>query len=434
MSVSPGNGMPGDEVVLEVYGINTDTAGNHVTFTLASNVIVESMIYGAVVDGDNVRLTVAVPNGAAPANANASIAVKNTLGVKTNPAKFSYTPIPYPTITGLRSTDGIASPGRSLLIDGANFATGSKVFFTKIPGSSGPVPAVQSYAVYPTSTVLPAGIPNYTLASQGVAGVYVVSHYSHKYLQGDMQGPEFPVVLDATTPGAVGAILNTATLSTTSASPGFPMLVLGSGFTNVQGEVHCVLSATQDLSATILSWSDGAILVQCPDYQGIPAAVNGTVYVKGGNGSNSPPVPFTFAPQMEYQYIDLSKYKSDWAFYTYGAEDCWNMADNRCGAWHYDDSFWYGASGADAMFFKGNPGYRTDLGPQMLLKNNWTVCAVDWSQDEGNDSYQSVNFKAHLGSNNPYLEVDWSISAIIGGCTGYSFGIEIYGPKGCDYF
>jgi hypothetical protein len=294
-----------------------------------------------------------------------------------------------------------------------------------------------------------------------VAGVYVAFHYKHKYLEGDFQGAEFPFILDASS-------ATFATINSTSATPGQALLLSGNGFASAQGEVHCVVGPGKDLTASIDSWSDSQILIHVPDYQGIPANVTGIIFVKRHDGARSNSLSFIFAPLMVHQLIDLSRYLTaatglaalQWSFQSGNNKDSWQLSsDNTTLQIHHETGFFSESSGSDLAFWACDlPLYAIPMGitpttcPTWCLKNGWTVFALNWWQDQPNEHHEvylgfwafitirTVTPYSHAGatppSPDPCLQTQWDLFTTDSGSQhiNYSFSIEIYGPKGCDYF
>lgn len=440
-SGTPLAGFPGDEVVLRVGGIDPN-ASNSVMFTVhsttanggASTMNLPGSIYAVSANGDAIDLTVGVPYAGETRDAAASVVVTAPNGNASAPFPFVYNPIPLPKISSVRQANGIAIPGKSLLVNGSGFGAGSKLYFRQLPGANAPAAAGASSAATSTDTVLAVSIPNYAAETQFVSPAYVSYHYKNKHFEADLNGADHPVTLDATTLALTSA-------DRTSGTPGSTVLLGGNGMASV-GEVHCNLGPGKDLTAKTISWSDTAVLFEVPDYSGITQAVNGTIYVKRLDGKKSNLLGFAFAPQYVHQYVDLSKYLTgQFVFHAGSPSDKWELADGGTKlSVHHQTDFWNGSSGTDVAFWWSD-GWPI-VGPAgqpmaMYLKNGWTVSAIDWSQFPVNTVlFSNASYTAHAGTTNPAVYMQWWLRIFVmgGNSMDYSVRIDIYGPKGTDYF
>jgi hypothetical protein len=429
-------GFPGDEIVLQVSGIDP-SAANTVTFTVRSTqngasatMNVQGTVYSASSNASGVDLVVGVPNAGNSEDSSASIVVRDPAGNSSPPFGFAYRPIPLPTITGVQLQNGIAVAGRSLSLDGSGFVQGDKVLFNGLPGAAGPVAANVLGSVAPNA--IKVTVPSYTSNSQFVAAVYVSYHYQHKHFEADLQGAAFPVTLDATS-------ISLTSADRASGTPEAPVLLSGSGFTS-SGTVHCVLGAGKDYVARVDNTSDTAILFTIPRYTGFVNAVAGTIYVERADGMKSNLLSFTFNPNIVHKFIDLSKYLTgvQWSFVPATTRDKWSVGDNgtQLCVHHETQDFWHSASATDSAFQwnDAGPAFQPLATP---LKNGWTVSAIDWSQILPNNSdYQVSNYRAHVGTNNPAVFADWFIHIFLNIpiSVDYCYRIDISGPEGTDYF
>jgi len=104
--------------------------------------------------------------------------------------------------------------------------------------------------------------------------------------------------------GGTAAAIATPTISALSVSegqPGDPVLITGSGFGSVPGEVRFIVAQGKDLAAPLMSWSDTQIFVAVPDVSGLQAFA-GQVYVKH-SGGQSRLAAFRFKPALEVREI-----------------------------------------------------------------------------------------------------------------------------------
>jgi hypothetical protein len=430
-------GFPGDEIVLRVGGIDPN-ANNTVLFTVhttganggTATMNVPGIVYAAAVNGDAFDLTVGVPYAGETRDSAASIVVTAPSGSASAPFAFVYNPIPLPKISSVVPASN-AVPGKSLVVLGTGFGTGSKVFFRQLPGADAPTAGSSSFNNDKQVTV---SIPNYTAEAQFVSPAYVSYHYKNKHFEADLVGADYPVTLDAT------SVAITSTDRTTG-TPGSAVLLGGNGMASM-GTVHCNLGPGKDLTAKTLSWSDTAVLFEIPDYSGITQAVNGTIYVLRPDGKKSNLLGFAFAPQYVHQYVDLSKYLTgQWVFHPGSPDDKWEIQDGGTKLWvHHRTDFWNGSSGTDIAFWWSD--YWPLVGPMgqpmaMYLKNGWTVSSIDWSQFPVNDPiFSTAGYTAHAGTTNPAVYMNWWLRIFVmsDNSMDYSVRIDIYGPKGTDYF
>jgi hypothetical protein len=188
-----------------------------------------------------------------------------------------------------------------------------------------------------------------------------------------------------------------ASLDTAAGTPGDQFLVTGSGFGPPAGlEAHFIVGPQKDYLGTITYYSDGQIMVQVPNKEGLPQ-YGGKFYLRRGTNS-SLLVPFRFDPKMDYVTLPVT---SDRQFG--GSGESFEIVENTVIA-HYNSGFW---CKDDDEFWK-----------QLTLANGWVVDSAyvrqqkfgtrgAWiSGDPGSkgDAYISV---VTLGSSSPRTKVHW---------------------------
>ena len=206
-------------------------------------------------------------------------------------------------------------------------------------------------------------------------------------------------------------------LSVTSGQPGDPVLIEGSGFSNIPGEVHFIVANGRDVVAPVTIWSDTQIFAAVPEVSGIQA-FNGLVSVKRGT-STSKLVPFRFIPSIECIILNVIPINDQ---ILQNADPAGYYVRHPGPGW----AFFLGARGDDTFF------------SNTRLKNGWTLQAV-YLTDYGNYSGIKVSGAADAyvsesspGTDSLYAKVHWWIDA--DAWVLYTPIFEISGPKGVPYF
>lgn len=217
-------------------------------------------------------------------------------------------------------------------------------------------------------------------------------------------------------------------LSVTSGQPEDPVLIEGSGFSNIPGEVHFIVANGKDVVAPVTIWSDTQIFAAVPDVSGIQA-YNGLVYVKRGT-SKSQLRDFRFNPAIEVRSLDMP---NDWVMGGDGPG-----GSNESGVW--EGQFITIRFAGSVFGARGDDQFCNST----WLKNGWTVDAAyltgAWiSVDRGGapkivafgsgDAYVS---EFRQGTDSPYVKVHWWYDACA--TIGYWLNVVISGPKGVPHF
>lgn len=218
------------------------------------------------------------------------------------------------------------------------------------------------------------------------------------------------------TPATVAVDPTIGSLSAASGQPGDPILILGSGFSGSQGEVHFIIANGKDVTAPVTGWNDTQIFAAVPDASGIQG-FNGQVYVKRGTAA-SKYVAFRFNPTMELRTLTMSNDRSMVSADPYGLSigivqraDAGNI---------------FGSKGDDQFFVV------------TTLANGWTVnraYLTGYVEDTPVWTYGSANAyisESRQGTDSPYLKVHWwrdGWSNVI-----YKPHVVIIGPKGVPHF
>jgi hypothetical protein len=228
--------------------------------------------------------------------------------------------------------------------------------------------------------------------------------------------------------------------SLSTGQPGDPVLLVGSGFSTVPGEVHFIVANGKDVASPVTFWSDTQIMVTVPDVSGI-LAFDGQVYVqRGASRTNS--LAFRFEPSVEYKTLVL-KYEDEKNNFMEGTDP------TALGVVQHDYTLnvlsivyigapfaMIGGRGDDEFAPYGYNPYGSSHNKQ--LKNGWTTDSAYLSLpgiwggkihiDGSADAYIS---EFTLATDTPYLKVHWW--ADFGSAVWYSPYIVIKGPKGVAY-
>ena len=221
-------------------------------------------------------------------------------------------------------------------------------------------------------------------------------------------------------------------LSSTSGQPGDPVLLLGSGFSSVPGEVHFIVADGKDVVAQTNYWNDEAIVAIVPDVSGI-WAFNGLIYVKRG-ASSSNPLAFRFEPSVEYRTLVMRNHGgATWNEFIEAGTDPVNgngvvLHDYRVTIFSIIEGF-TGARGDD-QFYLNFPTH---------LKNGWTADSAYLSMPGNSGGIQIVgSADAYISEFTPGTATDVTILKVhwwadFGSAVWYSPYIVIKGPKGLPY-
>jgi hypothetical protein len=224
-----------------------------------------------------------------------------------------------------------------------------------------------------------------------------------------------------------------ASLNVSRGQPGDPVLITGSGFGNVKGQVHFMVGSgppvKDDTASQVDYWSDTQILAHVPPESGIQG-YNGQAYVKNANGS-SQLVLFQFVPQLQFVSIDLnieSTITDGGGQHSVstpgncrllginGPVDPGTCVDHSVTAdpgsaftWHSNDD----------QFF-----------PYLKLLGGWTTESVELRTDSGPGGGAYLADKRE-GTSSPFARVHWWVNPM--GEMKYSLAITIKGPAGVPY-
>jgi len=220
----------------------------------------------------------------------------------------------------------------------------------------------------------------------------------------------------------IPASLAIKSLSVTQGEPDDPIMISGTAFGSVAGEVHFVVAPNMDVIQKNFIWNDTQIFTSIPrPTSGVPA-FNGALYVKRGDNSVSNMVPFTFIPLTERRIISIpapptdSILPRDDYFEIYPD---WNLAK---GIYRCNCAMFWNPSGEDQFF-------RTTV-----LKNGWKVYAPPTLQTQFAYGLGGGAFvlNSPVGTNSPYVDVHWWVDVAFPFCStyGYSFVMYIEGPQG----
>lgn len=207
-------------------------------------------------------------------------------------------------------------------------------------------------------------------------------------------------------------------LSVSVGQPGDPVLISGSGFSTVPGEVHLLVANGRDIRATATLWTDTQIVAVVPSADGIPA-YNGQLYVSRG-GARSTLVPFRFSPATEFRTLGMSTDKS---ISLEGLPPFIQL--DKGYVFHPGDWWAFGAKGEDQFYLYAK------------LKNGWVVdsaCLTDRNGLAITRLGRADAFISELrqGTDSPYLKVHWWRDGGDNG-VGYVPHIVISGPKGVPH-
>jgi hypothetical protein len=444
LTVTPAHGSPGDEVIIKAGGLAPDPAQTAVLFTLqpatgaAAALVAPSAIISLTPAGDEVNITVAVPSasGTLIDYSDGSLVLKDAGGATSTPAKFHFVPILIPTISKVRPAGQFSAPGDPLIIEGGNFMPGSQACFKFPSAPQTAVSAGASTAAAASATLLPVTIPTYSADSSFVATVFVRYHYKTKYLEADIYGPDFPVTLDATVPSLdviTSLVPPPPGSSSRQGRPGEPLILSGKGFRGVPGQIRFGVDL-KTVATNIIKWTDTQILVTVPDMDGFAQPYSCPVQVTLPNGAATGQLNFMLQPQIVRQYIPMSTDLSagNVIFSKQTDNDRWYFLNDGdgVGATHHN-SFWTSNHGSDSYFFTSSlPGYNLPR-----LRNGWTIVALEMDGFTQALISSFSNGNNPEGTDNPFVQVDWSIHAFIpfDDEVRYTVRLRIEGPKGVPY-
>jgi hypothetical protein len=444
LRATPGQGSPGDEVVIVAGGISDDPTGKQVLFTVQPMVTLPGKIISTSFFGTEITLVVAVPTPPTfgTPNYQGQVHLVDEKGAATNTLPFQFVPIPVPVVNQVRNYGSSRRSGDGLWLDGANFMPGSQAHYLFPWSPQTDVPANTATVQGSGPNNLATVIPSYTQAQRFVARVFVRYRYTAKHLQVDMDSSEVQVPLDAS--------YATVTSATDKGDPGTPLLINGKGFGD-SGEVQLQVSAGRYVKANIAQWSDTAIVAEVPDVSGVPVNYSGTSYVRVANSPTNTPFTFTFIPAVERRLLDVQTVLDRWnALVTtfndnIGQADSWGAGGpNSEIQTRHQNAFWNHHEGDDQYFWVSQfPQLPVGLpswfypGPPTLhrLKNGWKVTAVNFEGFKFEHLWDSWVAESHVGTDNPYVKVHWYVASLIPFPLPlrYDVQIEIEGPKGVPY-
>ncbi len=236
-----------------------------------------------------------------------------------------------------------------------------------------------------------------------------------------------PIIKGATgtTPSNTQAAPSISTLSAIQGDPGTPVLVSGSGFSDVPGEVHFIVANGTDLVAPLTTWTETQILTQVPYKDGVPA-YNGYLYVKRADGVKTTLRNFAFYPPLDVVVLGFP-IASTSGTYNQDAQ----LFDSHAPA------LWFGTMIHSTSFapwgLKGDDEYYL----QTRLKNGWILDSAAIGSDSHVGPYTTGSAGAYItdariGTDSPYVKVHWWLDAF--SYLSYnSLQVTIRGPKGLAY-
>jgi hypothetical protein len=203
------------------------------------------------------------------------------------------------------------------------------------------------------------------------------------------------------------------------------VLVSGSGFSDVSGEVHFIVANGTDLVAPSTTWTETQILTQVPYKDGVPA-YNGYLYVKRADGAKTTLRNFAFYPPLDVVVLGFpiagtsGTYNQTARLFDSRAPDLdWgNMS-------HYTYCLPWGLKGDDEYYL------------QTRLKNGWILdtAAIGYRGHPGpmiSGSAGAYITDARIATDSPYVKVHWWVDAN-SGVYYNELQVTIRGPKGLAY-
>jgi hypothetical protein len=216
-------------------------------------------------------------------------------------------------------------------------------------------------------------------------------------------------------PATLAADPSVGLLSAASGQPGDPILISGSGFSGVPGEVHFIVANGKDFVAPVSVWNDTQIFAAVPDVSGVQA-YSGQMYVKRGT-SSSKLVPFGFNPSMEIRTLGITNDRS-------AAGAAVNLSQGTV-LHPTSNDYLFGHRGDDQFFASTS------------LKNGWTVKSAYVMGYGGGGVFVFGSGNAYVsesrqGTDSPYVKVHWWIDR--NSFVDYILRVDIIGPKGVPHF
>lgn len=403
--VTPGQGVPGDQVYIKGKAIPTDKSQCEVCFTINLGATVPAQIINITQNGDTIIYQVQVPNQAGVSQGyNGVVYMKpKDTGIPTNSLQFRFDPMPVPTISAI--DPAVGESGGWLTLNGQNFKPDDVVHCIMPSGD------VISDKQYQNATQILARAPSYTSKQPVTALVYVEGKTAGK---GNTKGvalkPNIPVI---------------AAVTNAQGSPGDPVLISGSGF-KTPVEVHFIVARDgREFTATVTDAnmvSDSQVYTHVPDISGVADTFDGQVYVKCG-GARSDMASFRFVPDMEFASINLNDVDTGKEFRITDKGTTMSHMD------YHDQTRWvaYHCSGIFSGY-KGDDEYFVSTN----LKNNWVVDEVKWTHTIDDGSSNAYISESHAGTGSHYVKVHWWVDALTG-IQEYGLSWVLKGPKGTSW-
>jgi hypothetical protein len=426
-SVSPTKAKTGVTVVLTGQNLLPDkfftTANASIStywagamFTVAANVQKSGKLLAARKNADGtVSIDAVVPTTTGLVDAyNGNVCLYNGAD-KTNILSFRYESSGPPTITSTEPS--ILGPGDDLTIKGLFFSRDDKAYIDMGSGD------VEIPITYYTDKQVFVSIPTYTSRTTNSRRFYIV----HQFPYGWDGGPARWVTLRPTevTIDSVFYTSGSTMISTNpQGQPGDPIVIAGVGFVNPK--VHFIVANGVDKLGVVDFSNDSTIRTSVPVVTGVAGDYAGSVYVTCDINRKSNLVNFTFHPTIDYQMIDLYKFRPDslgdmsfstkpgwWAILPDDTTTPW--ISNILAGNHSGELLW---------------GYRSDdiYFQTKRLKNNWKVSYIDLTIRCGGSRLDD----SRLGTDSPYAKVHWWVE-MLSYCE-YFVSWHIQGPKGTTYY
>jgi hypothetical protein len=212
------------------------------------------------------------------------------------------------------------------------------------------------------------------------------------------------------------------TVSLPHATPGFPLIISGSGFGNDPGVLYFA-GQSQKVALKIDLWTDTQIFTSVPDLTPAPAFYGSLYVVRNSDKALSNTLTFGFDPYLTMRFIVASK--------------------DEVLAWPFEPITIGGVAHSSYNIFTGFSGIDVLLG-HSILRNAWKVADRSYtaitcgSVRPGDNSVSNCDGTASLltsfpGSGIPKFQVLWSLNsapAFGQSRVAYMYSVGIVGPLG----
>ena len=211
-----------------------------------------------------------------------------------------------------------------------------------------------------------------------------------------------------------------SSLSETSGGPRKVLLIRGTGFSDVRGQVYFTAPPDRALPANVVEWTDAGIIVELPDVTGVlPYQAN--IYVARGQELSNR-VIFNFIPRQQLRNIETNMYfarspgnpdyRTSSSFLTSSG---YRVSDTFVHSRHpIPFGEFFGDKGNDEFFLRTQ------------LKNGWTVSGAEIFPWPG---LGGAYVQEQGAGTNPYLNIRWWINPFAPFIS-YRYVIHIVGPDG----